>query len=277
MTVVSIITITRNNREMIDNYMKALFKNTIARDFELILIDNASTEEESKHLEQLVKEYSYFNEMAIIKLLKNKKMKSFAANCNMGAKISQSDLLFFLNDDTEVQPNWLGPLRETIASSDGHYEGFRIAAVGPKMYFPNGNIQHCGIAFHEKDRMPGHMWWNKKHKDDPIVNKKRRVTAITGGALMIKKRIFEEVGGFDEIYEVCAYEDIDLCLRLNEKKMVIKYEPLSEILHHESVTQKKFSDNFRKDYFIKNTTIFLNKWYDKILPDFNKMTYGDEK
>lgn len=277
MTVVSIITITRNNRKMIDSYMRALYENTPAREFELILIDNASDPIEAKHIQDLAREYKYFNEMAIIKVIRNEKMESFAKNCNAGAKIADSDLLFFLNDDTEVQPNWLGPLRETIASSDGHYEGERIAAIGPKMYFPTGIIQHCGIAFHKKDHMPGHIWWGKKSKDDPLVNHRRRVAAITGGAFMIKRRIFEELGGFDEIYEVCAYEDIDLCLRLVEKQYVIKYEPRSEIIHHESTTQKKFSPEFRQEYFIKNTKTFLEKWFDKIIPDYDKMTYGEEE
>jgi len=256
--------------------MKALHKNTDTKEFELILIDNASTTKEAKTIESLVREYNYFYEDNEIKLIKNKKMKSFAENCNMGAKISEANYLMFLNDDTEVQPGWLTALVDSMNKDHEFHNIPRIAVIGPKMYFPNKMIQHCGIAFH-KDKMPGHIWWNKRKIDDPLVNKTRKFVAVTGGAMFVRRRIFYEMHGFDEVYKVCAYEDIDFCLRLKEKNYLVKYEPKSEILHHESITQKKFDPDFRQDYFVKNTATFLSRWRKKIKPDYFKMTYGEEE
>lgn len=278
MSNTSIVTITRNNSQYLDKYFEALYKNTKIKDFELVLIDNASSFAEAKHIDSLVREYEYYHEGGDkIKLIHNKEMKSFAANCNEGASQATGGFYMFLNDDTEVQPNWLDPLIVTASNDDGHYQSDRIAAVGPKMFFPNQMVQHCGIAFHKKDRMPGHIWWNKLARTHPRVNHPRRVSAITGGAMFIKSRIFQKLGGFDEVYKVCAYEDIDLCLRLKENNYILKYEPRSEILHHESVTQQKFDQKFRQDYFIQNTNTFLSRWYDKIEPDYAKMTYGEEE
>lgn len=275
MTETSIITITRNNRSYLTNFFKALFENTDPKRFELILFDNASTESDRKYAEDLCHQYRYERD-AQIRFVKNEKMKSFAANCNVGSSMAEGGFLMFLNDDTEVQPKWLDHLIDSI-THDLYYEGERIGIVSPKMYFPNGNIQHCGIAFHKADMMPGHIWWNKKKRNDPAVMKPKFFQAVTGGAMFIRRRTFVELGGFDEVYAVCAYEDIDLCLRAKEANLAVKYEPRAEILHHESVTQKKFDPAFRQEYFVKNTKTFLDRWRDKIDADYSRMTNGAEQ
>lgn len=275
MVETSIITITKDNTYYLEKYLDAVLARSTEKHYEVILIDNASSELEAKKTESLVRHFQFSNTRIPITLIRNETMESFAHNCNKGAELSDANFLFFLNDDTVPEQGFIRPLIDTLLKE------LRTFAVGPKMYFPNGFIQHCGIAFHKEghvngSKMPGHIWWNKKHYKDPVVEKTRRFNAITGGAMFVNKRYFTELGGFDEVYKVAAYEDIDLCLRARENNFIIKYEPRSQILHYESVTQQKFEQGFRNEYFKKNTKTFMDRWFEKIKPDYFAKTYGEE-
>lgn len=268
---VSIIIITRNNFDYFEKCVNALFRHTDFKDVELLIVNNNSSDSESKRLIEWYEIQDFLNPNISIQLIHNTSMESFARNNNEAVKLSSGNYLMFLNDDTEVQSNWLLPLIEAVESDE------RIVAAGPKMFFPNGMLQHCGVAFHKKDKMPGHIWLGIKPRDYPPAQIRRRFKAITGGAMFISSRVFKSIGGFDEIYEVCSYEDIDLCLRFEDEANRIVYEPKSEIMHHESVTQKKFDSKFRNAYFVKNTKIFLDRWFDEIKPDYREMTNGEEE
>lgn len=268
---VSIIIITRNNFGYFEKCVQSLFLHTDFKDVELIIVNNNSSDLESKKLIEWYEAQEFLTPNILIQLIHNVGMESFAKNNNEAVKLSHGNYLMFLNDDTEVQVNWLPPLLNCIESDE------RIVMVGPKMFYPNGMLQHCGIAFHKKDKMPGHIWLGKKPRDYPPAQIRRRFKAITGGAMFISSRIFKLAGGFNEDYDVCAYEDIDFCLRIGDEANRIYYEPKSEIMHHESVTQDKFDAKFRNDYFVKNTKLFLDRWFDTIKPDYFEMTYGEEE
>lgn len=257
-TNVTIVTISRNNWDYLEPMLNSVLENT--DNFNLVLINNQSTEEEKNKMVDYIETATSINENPL-RLFHNAKMKSFAENCNFGANHAMSEFVMFLNDDTEVMANWLDELIKTINKDS------RTIAVGSKMFFPGGLIQHAGIAFH-KNKMPGHIWWNKKYIDDPDINEEREFQAVTAGAMLVRKKEFIELGGFDEAYKVAAYEDIDFCLNAGEQGYKIMYCPKSEILHHESVTQKKFRSDFRAKYYNDSTSLFLERWYGKIKSDY---------
>ena len=268
---ISVIIVTRNNFDYFEKCMNALFEHTDFTDVELLIVNNNSSDRESKQLIEWYEAQEFLTPDIPIQLIHNVTTESFATNNNEAIRLTNSNYLMFLNDDTEVQENWLPPLLDCIESDE------RIVAVGPKMFYPNGMIQHCGIAFHKKDKMPGHIWLGKKPRDYPPAQIRRRFKAITGGAMFISARVFKSLGGFDEAYKVCAYEDIDLCLKFEDEANRIYYEPKSEIMHHESVTQNKFDAKFRQGYFVANTKIFLDRWFEKIKPDYFDKTNGEEE
>jgi GT2 family glycosyltransferase len=256
---VSIITIHRNNLRYLTKYLCAVQENTHHKNYEIILIDNKSDDLCLEEIAKLTDPETLPGLNIQVKF--NREMKSFAENCNIGSEISAGDILCFLNDDTEVQPNWLTEMLKTLNRS-------KVGIVGARMYFPTLFIQHAGIAFHQ-NKMPGHIWWNRLHKDDPRLLEEKEFKAITGGCMVIRKKLFESLGRFDENYKYAGYEDIDLCLRANKAGYKIKYCPKAEVIHHEKITQNKFDNNTRDWYFQHNTDYFMKKWGDKIEPDYH--------
>lgn len=157
----------------------------------------------------------------------------FAAATNSGARAAQARWLTLLNSDViPVAPGWLGVLGAALDAREG---GRTIAAVGPKLLFDDGSLQHAGLQF-ARD-LEG-RWYNAHYfkgypRDWPAANRPRMVPAITGAAMLVAREFFEQVGGFSEDYVVGDYEDSDFCLKLRAAGFDIRYEPRAELHHFE--------------------------------------------
>jgi len=257
---VDIITVTRNNTTYLQKYLEALTTNTDGEHWKLTVVSNHSTP--ANYAEELSLKNKYGFD-----LHQREKTQSFSANCNLGVSITSEEYICFLNDDTEPQKEWLDEMLKILKASKQN------GIVGAKLYFPNNYIQHCGIAFHS-NKMPGHIWWNQIKKDDKRASKKLELKSVTGGCMLMRRELFEELGGFDENYLVAGYEDIDLCLKADVAKYKIIYCPTAEVLHHEKVTQNKISPATRAEYHEHNTEYFMSKWYSYIVPDYHKYEHG---
>ncbi len=151
---------------------------------------------------------------------------NFAAMNNLGARHAVGDILVFLNDDTEpLESGWLSAL---LAQANRR----EVGAVGAKMIYPSGAIQHAGIvtgimegAGHLHRNTFGSPYWNWL----PFT---RNVSAVTGACLAIRKVVFEELGGFDESFPV-NYNDVDLCLRARQTGYEVIVEPAALLRHYE--------------------------------------------
>ncbi|MDQ4064930.1 MAG: glycosyltransferase [Actinomycetota bacterium] len=156
----------------------------------------------------------------------------FSAVNNLGASLARGRLLLLLNSDVlPVEPGWLSRL---VAFYDSTPD---IGALGPKLLYEDGSIQHAGLYF---DRPPGaHVWSNEHffkglHRDFPAANVARRVPAVTAACLLIKTQLFHELGGLRGMYVQGDYEDSDLCLRLDEIGLDSWYLPDVELYHLEA-------------------------------------------
>lgn len=244
----SIIIPSFNNTKLIKNCLDSLAKNTDLADAEIIVVDNASDKETIAHLKNYPKIITVFN----------KKNLGFAKACNQGAEEAKGEILIFLNNDTEVKSNWLGPLLKDLAEP-------KVAAAAPKLLYPNGLIQFAGVTFAE-DKIPRHIY--RGRSDFAGTNKRREFQALTAACLAIKKELFEEAGRFDEKY-INGLEDTDLCLKLIEKDYRLIYEPKSVVIHHESVSEG------RLEHALVNTDRFMERWSDKIKPDEHRILRED--
>ena len=137
----------------------------------------------------------------------------------------------FLNNDTFALPGWLPSLLEPLATSDARITGSRLL-------YPNGRIQHAGLAFDE--RGPHHIFAGLV-ADHPCVVEARDWQAVTGASLAISRRDFDSIRGFDEGY-LNSFEDVDLCLRLRARDFRIIYTPQALLVHHESVSRQGYYD-----------------------------------
>ena len=151
-----------------------------------------------------------------------------AAKMNLGARHATGDALVFLNDDVAViTPDWIEAMLEQLARPG-------VGAVGPKLLFEDGTLQHAGVVFgegfpdHVRRGYPGD---DPGYRGSSLAN--RNYLAVTGACVMVRRSDFEAIGGFDETYPV-NYNDIDLCLRLHERGLRTVYCAQARLHHYES-------------------------------------------
>lgn len=158
---------------------------------------------------------------------------SFSGIMNHGARLSAGEHLVFLNNDIRIlTAEWLVAMLE-------HSQRDEVGAVGGKLYYPDGRVQHAGIivgidgfAGHSHKGFPGdhHGYFNRLR----VV---QNVSAVTGAFMMVKKTVFDAAGGFDEESFGVACNDVDLCLRFRERGLWNVFTPYAEALHVESATR----------------------------------------
>jgi O-antigen biosynthesis protein len=150
---------------------------------------------------------------------------------NQGAALAQGEHLLFLNDDVEViTPDWLERLLEFSQQSP-------VGAVGAKLFFPSGRIQHAGVAV--LDGRPLHPFYSHSGEHPGYFNNllfPRNCSAVTGACLMTRAEVFREAGGFDEALPL-NYNDVDYCLRLIANGKRVGCTPYARLYHHELGTR----------------------------------------
>ncbi|MBX3006738.1 MAG: glycosyltransferase [Melioribacteraceae bacterium] len=217
-------------------------------DFEVLVVNNASSDETAKFLELACSEYHD------LKVVNNSINKRFAGACNTGALNAEAEFLVFLNNDTVPEENWLlyGINRLKIDHT--------VGIVGSKLLYPDRTIQHCGVEYllnvhHEYPIWPVHRFLGLK-EDDPLVNQGGFVESVTGACLFIPNRLFKEIEGFDEGYSM-YFEDLDLCFKSMKAEKKIFYEPNSVVIHFEGKStpdealRYKLSTNAAKRFYEK--------------------------
>ena len=191
-------------------------------------------------------------QQAGLKAIMNQKNLGFARACNQGAKAAKGKYLLFLNNDTIPQPHWLEEMVRT-AESDKN-----VGIVGNKLLYPDGTIQHAGVVVW-KNRRPYHIYKDCPG-DLPAANIERDYQIVTAACMLVRKEMFDDVGGFDERY-FNGLEDVDLCLKVGQKNKRVVYNPKSVVIHLESQTEG------RQDYMDANRVLFEQTWRDKIRQD----------
>jgi GT2 family glycosyltransferase len=227
-TRVSIIIPSGGKLDVLRTNLTTLFAKTEYRDYEVVVIDNSKHNAIEGYLRELASEH--VNSRYID--WRNKPF-NFSAICNAAAKTCDSPVLLFLNDDTSViEPGWLDALLELAVRPE-------VGAVGAKLLYPDGRIQHagvvmglydnCGHAFKGLDGSTSHYF------DFPDVI--RNVSAVTGACLMTRTDVFWKVGGFDETEFAVAFNDIDLCLKIGNAGYRVLYTPHALLYHHEAFSK----------------------------------------
>jgi len=255
--LVSIVIPVYNGKDFIRNCLEGLFKNTVYPRYEVIVVDDASTDGSIEVLQE-------FEKQKKIRIVRNDENLGFAKTCNLGASVANGEYLVFLNMDTFPLSGWLS---EMVSTLDKNKE---IGACGGKWLYPGiDRVQHAGIVFASARNMilPEHIY-RYAPSSLPAVNKEREFQAISCAASAVRKDVFFECNGFDERF-LNSFEDIDLWLRIGEKGYKIYYCPKSVVIHHESVAKN------RTIYDSRNERLFLEKWGAKIQADDYKYYIED--
>ncbi len=208
---------------------------------EIVVVDDASSDSTWQVLADRAEH---------LQVVRHEQSAGFAAACNDGVTAGTGEWIAFLNNDTIPQQGWLDALLRYASRRE------RAGFVGAKLLFPNETIQHAGLVF-ARDLSPHHIYTGF-HAEDPAVNKSREFQAITGACAVIRRALFEELGGFDTEF-VNGYEDIDLCLRLRRLGYEVHYCHESVVYHLESATRDALNQ--------QNHELFLERWSEYVHQD----------
>lgn len=184
----------------------------------------------------------------------------YAAANNAGAALARAPLLLLLNSDVVPdRAGWLSRLAAPLSDR-------RVGAVGARLLFEDGSLQHAGLYF---ERADDGTWFNHHyHKGFPrgfaAAARPRAVPAVTGAALLVRRRLFERVGGVSEDYIIGDYEDSDLCLKLREVRTDIAYAPAATLWHFERRSIREHQGYARTLASLYNRRLHTARWGDAI-------------
>jgi GT2 family glycosyltransferase len=165
-----------------------------------------------------------------VRVLRNEIGLGFAGSCNRGAEGASAEFLIFLNNDTTPRAGWLEAM---LRCAD---EDPKVGIVGCRLLYSDETVQHAGIAFSQADGEPRHIYRGFPG-DHPAVVQTRHLQAVTGACLLVRRTLFEALGGFDSTYEN-GFEDVDLCLRAAQAGHVIAYCGEAVVSHLEAVSRR---------------------------------------
>lgn len=251
--VTSIIIPVFNRIELTRLCLSSVLDHTDRRFYELVIVDNGSSDGTGSYCAELKARYPH------VKVVQNAENLGFSKACNQGAEAATGDYLLFLNNDTEVMPGWFHPLTTTLDRDPA------VAAVGNKLLYPDGAVQHCGVAVvqsSEREWLVAIHLFRGANANIAEVNERRIYQVVTGACMLVRRSSFRAVGGFDEGYWN-GYEDVDLCFKLREAGGEIVYEPASVVIHKES---QSGPERLRKAS--ENDQRLNDKWLGKVAPDY---------
>ncbi|BBI34513.1 methyltransferase domain-containing protein [Cohnella abietis] len=236
--ITSIILVTHNQLTMTKRCIESIRKHTPKEDYELVIVDNASTDGTVAWLRQ----------QEDVKLLEQSKNTGFPAGCNIGVANSTGDLILLLNNDTVVTPRWLKQLKLAINSDDS------IGAVGPLTNFA-GYGQMIETSYRTLDDMQ--RFAEIYNASSP--NRWEERLKLIGFCMLIKRNVWEMVGPLDERYGLGNYEDDDWCVRarLAGHKLLLC---MDTFIHHEGHASFKVVKDAYKKVMQKNEQQFISKW-----------------
>ena len=210
----SIILVLYNRAELTLQCLYSILKST-ARSFEIIIVDNASTDETRLLLKRIKGARIIENETNVYYLL----------GCNQAVRQARGEFLLLLNNDTQILADSISSALETIKSSPD------IGAVGGKIILPDGTLQEAGCIIWQDGSCLG--YGRGDSPSAPAYMFKRDVDYCSAAFLFTRRDLFLEDGGFDEDYVPAYYEETDYCVRLWKKGKRVVYDPNVIVLHHE--------------------------------------------
>ena len=254
---VSIVIPMRDHLALIERCISSVREKTDYPSIEFVIVDNGSTEPatlkflreiEQKIDAQVVRDDGAFN---------------FSRLINRGVSAAKGAVLALLNNDVEAsEPGWL---REMVS----HVLRVEVGAVGARLWYPDGTLQHGGVilglggvAGHAFPRVPrGHPgYFNRAFLQQDC-------SAVTGACLLVRKKVFEDAGGFDEANLAISFNDVDFCLRLRRSGFRNIWTPYANLIHHESASRGHQATVAEQMQFLREATFMQRKWGSELLND----------
>lgn len=243
----SIILLCHDEIELTFQCLRSLLREVALDDTEIIVVNNASTDETKRVL-------SHFG--GLIRALHLGHHLGSVGGYNEGARAARGEYLVFLKNDTVVLPGWLKSLVEVAANDP------QAGAVGSMLVSPDWTLQEAGgIVWQSGEALP---YGQGKSPEDPRYNFSREADYCNSASLLIRRDLFERLGGFDTRYAPADYEDTDICFGVRSLGYKVIYQPHSRLLHFEDATAGQDAGTGFEQHRLLNREKFREKWRETL-------------
>ncbi|MGI9106618.1 MAG: glycosyltransferase [Pyrinomonadaceae bacterium] len=260
--LVSLIVATRNRFDLLSQTVRGLLHETDYASIEVIIVDNQSNDPVTlEYLREI-------QEDARVRVIAYDAPFNYSAMNNLAVREAQGEIIGLINNDIKViSPAWLKEM-VSQASRPG------IGAVGAKLLYPDDRVQHAGVII-GINGVAAHAH-RFIHRHSPgYINRAmiiQNLSAVTAACMVLRREVFEEVGGLDEVNLAVAFNDVDFCIRVREKGHRIVWTPYAELYHLESASRGRDDTAENAPRFVKEVAYMMNIWKDTLAHDpyYNK-------
>ena len=251
--LVSVIIPNKDHIDELDKCICSLEEKNEYRNIEYIIVENNSQEQKTfeyyKNLEKVCSRAKV--------VYWEKKGFNYPAINMYGVETAGGEYVLSLNNDTEIINS------DCLEELLGYCMREDVGAVGARLYYEDGTIQHAGVVV-GLGGVAGHSFVGFDHDAQGYFRRiiaAQDYSAVTAACVMIKRSVFEEVGGFDEQYAV-AFNDVDLCLKIRQAGYLIVYNPYAELMHYESKSRGLEDTEEKQERFRSEIELFQERWKD---------------
>ena len=225
---VSIIIPTKDKVAVLRRCITSIQALTDYSNYEIVLVDTGSVEQATEDY------YDTFADDDGIRLIRYQGDFNYSRVCNIGANEASGDLFLFLNNDVEVMDeDWLEELVRWASVPE-------IGIVGGKLLYPDGRIQHAGVVL-GMSGLAAHLWYECQDHIVTLFGSTdwyRNMSAVTGALHMMRREVYEAVGGYDETYHI-SYSDVAICAEVIKLGYRVLFDPFVRLIHYESQTRDR--------------------------------------
>ncbi len=248
---VSIVIPNKDHIEDLTRCITSILERTTYDNYEIIVVENNSVSEE------IFAYYKKIQENPAIRVITCEGDFNYSKINNLGVSGAEGEYVLLLNNDTGViTPDWIEELLMYAQRKD-------VGAVGAKLYYEDRTIQHAGVVLGlGAHRTAGHSHYRVDHRNLGYMGRlcyAQNVMAVTGACLMMRKALYEELGGLDETLAV-ALNDVDLCIRAWKAGRVNVFTPFAELYHYESASRGTDLSGENAERYDKEAALFKERW-----------------
>ena len=258
--LISIVIANKDHEADLRRCLTSIFDKSTYENYEIIIVENGSTEPSIQKYYGELTSGPYKDRIHVVEYKTEAgEPFNYARVNNFGAAAAHGEYLLLLNNDTQVvSVNWMEELLMYAQRPD-------VAAVGAKLYYGDKTIQHAGIVIGlGAHRTAGHTHYKQRRENLGYMGRlcyAQDVSAVTGACLMVKKRLYDEVGGLGEDFAV-SLNDVDLCLKFRQKGYLNVFTPFAELYHYESASRGLDDAGEKAQRYNQEAAHFREKWKD---------------
>lgn len=256
--LVSLLIPTRDQKAVTEVAVRSILDRTAYANFEIIILDNGSVEPETLAFFDAIQRQD-----GRVRVVRDERPFNYSALNNLGVRHARGSLIGLVNNDVEViGPDWLGEMASQACRPE-------IGCVGAKLYYGDDTLQHGGVIL----GIGGVA--NHVHKHAPATSPgyfarllvTQNYSAVTGACLLVRREVYEAVGGLDEANLAVAFNDVDFCLKVRQAGYRNLWTPYAELYHHESVSRGAEDTPEKQARFEREIAFMQEKWGDALRAD----------